>query len=251
MKKLLVSIILLVGIVGSAWAVRLNFTPTITMTPLTSTTMRIQLAGLRATGIDSIIVYSAGSDSVTTIRYYFKATVTKDTTVATLAPNKLYMWKVKADSAGTYRTSVPDTSKTYPAQHESLIAENIKNVFQTMFKASAWPPTQVYSPTFSLADANAIDSTMVYEVFPYDGITVVAKGDSISHTFYCMGGYSANALESLWKYAIVDSFSITAAGTKHYTWSIPAACRYFYVRLYSKAGNGHATTDTLSVNRWR
>lgn len=251
----LISVIL----TANAHSAALNFTPTITLTAMSTTTIRIQIAGCRATGIDTIKVYSAGADSATGEKYWFKASTTKDTTVTSLVPYTTKIWKVRADSAGTYKTSVPDTAQTYPPQILTPPSSTIKDDWREMQKATSWPTTSTYSSTLSIIDATGSDSTMVYDVWPYTGVHIVASGDSAVIKFRFWGGNSTNskatyhptASSVVWNYAVVDSLSISAKGTYVYTVSFPVGCRYFYVEALGQTGNGHASSAILSTRRYR
>lgn len=251
------AVVIIFSLIGAAlaWSAALNFTPTITLTRLTTTTMRIQLAGLRATGIDTIKVYSAAADSATGPKYWFKAATTKDTTVASLTPGKTYVFKVRADSAGTYKTSVPDTMQTYYPQLNRPIQTTILDDWRQAARATAWPPTNTYTYGWTIQTASGLDSSMVYEAFPYTGSLIVFGGyastDSTQIKVRLMAGFtdSLNVSTSVGRpyYTAVDSASYTARGTYSKSWSIPVGAINYYYELFGQTGNGNGTT----VNIWQ
>ncbi len=261
MKRFLFTLFFsLFGFVTLVSGAALNFTPTITLTAVSASSVRIQIAGCRATGIDTIKVYSAGDDSATAQKYWFKAAVTKDTTVAwtpSIAPRTTLIWKVRADSSGTYKTSAPDTVQTQPTLIVPPLVNDIKDDFRTATNAASRANYAV--STFTIADAAGLDSTVVFETWPYNGLHLKATGDSTKVRLRIWGGnsnmtaamYHPTPTTALWQYAVCDSLDVSAAGS--YVWSpdISVGARYFYVEILGQTDNGHATSLAINVRRYR
>jgi hypothetical protein len=155
--------------------------------------------------------------------------------------------QVRADSAGTYKYSTPDTATTYNPQPETPVPTATLDYFQTIAAASSWPKGGVIVDTLSAHDTTARDSTILYETWPNMGSIAVATGDSVVLSIYCMAGYETKS--GTMHFAVCDTLSMTTAGTHNKTWNVPTGSRHVYFVVAGTTDNGSDTGCSLYLRR--
>ena len=96
MRRTITLALLALTAASTVYAAAMNFTPVITPTRLTITLTRLQLSGLRGTGIDPLKVVGVGDDSLTYQVFFAPSTTTKDTTLTGFVPGSTHIMQVRA-----------------------------------------------------------------------------------------------------------------------------------------------------------
>lgn len=246
-KRIIAIALIILTVASTVYAAALNFTPVITLTRLTTTTVRCQLSGIRGTGIDTLKVVGVGDDSLTYQVFFAPSTTTKDTTLTGFVPGSTRIMQVRADSAGVYKYSTPDTVTLYSPQYETPVPTSDMDAFSAVKAATSWPKTGTFVTTLSTSGTTSRDSTIIYDTWPNMGGMAVATGDSVVLSVYCMAGYETGS--GTMYFAPCDTLSIASAGVHNKTWSVPVGARHIYFVIAGTTDNGSDTGCTLYLRR--
>jgi hypothetical protein len=248
----------------TAWsadsAATVTMPPSLALTPITSTKMKVTIGLPDTSVVDSIIVVLA-SDSTTAVKVVayndstralkLSGSRTVIDTVTSLVPYTAYSWQAWVDStgAGVVARSLASTDTTKFVALEPPLNPSLKTIAQWLLSKTAWYQDGTQTNLFTLVDATGRDSSAVYYSWPYDGMTLIAPEDSTVMRVRLMGGYTDN--KAFWRFVPVDSLDIAAAGTYTKTWSIPVGCEHFYLQFLAQTGNGYDTDFYVRQRRDR
>ena len=211
---------------------------------------------LDTTGVaaDTLCVVNA-DDSV--IVFDYTAAQGRDWTGGTidgLSPYTEYHWAIAARNkavAGTHILSNADTLTTARVDYESHVSPSLLTLNGLeMLKATSHMAGDLDTTTVVLSGAADTESTIVYQPWKYNDVTVKVTGaaDSCKGTILAYAGYvgdSDNVVQ------LVDSLNVTAAGVYHFNPLELPVSTHFYLKFRGDADNGAATTFTLRLNRDR
>jgi hypothetical protein len=134
---------------------------------------------------------------------------------------------------------------------EYQVSETIKETFGLLLQASSIPRTSKIDTEFTVVDNTGVDSTIVYEVWPFNGLGVVCNEDSSVFNAVIMAGFGSGVSGASWYYSPVDTLVISGVGYHMKSLNIPVGAKYFYVRFLGATGNGHDTDFQAYLRRLR
>ena len=214
---------------------------------------------------DSIVITNAG-DSLNagvavldTTGVNWTAGATNTWYVSGLTPATSYKWMVRVVKTGTKTYTNSDTLST--KQIDVGKWENGASGQMDMGRRmnrwdswSAWTSPLSYQ-AFTMTNANnnagVNDSTVVYNVWDKQDVTMMCYGDSVHVTALAYAGICES---DTFRVALVDSALMTAKGVYHFNTLDLPVCKHWYIKFRSNTPNGkvgHPTTIFAWLNRSR
>jgi hypothetical protein len=233
------------------------------MRAISSTQIEVTITIADTSKVDSVRVSNSADSALIKLIAYndstrrpkmTSSTVLKDT-VSSKSPATEYIWYCIYDSSGVDRQgwslAAIDTATTYNVQFEDLVNSTLKEIYGLFLQATSWFKTGVRDTEFTIVDSSGRDSTIVYEVWPFNGIQVVCLEDSSLLEAVCMAGYGSMAVGGSWYFTPSDTLTVTAAGYHLKSWSIPVGAKYYYVLFRGNTGAGHDVDFSAYQRRYR
>jgi hypothetical protein len=127
------------------------------------------------------------------------------------------------------------TNMCYAVSFEIPVSNTQQESFSLMLQAASVP--RVTADTeFTVDGESGKDSTIVYEVWPFNGIQVICLEDNSVMEAVCMAGYGS--VGGSWCFTPSDTLTISAAGYHLKSWNIPVGAKYYYILFRATTGNG-------------
>jgi hypothetical protein len=264
MKKVFILLIAMLLIGSSAFALNAPTLFTMTTPPNTYSPTSVIYVSFKmpanAAVWDSILVVSNADSTVEyaaidTTGITWTANATNTVAITGLTPGTSYAWQIRVVDVDTTVTSNGDTLSTKKINVGAWEANatGAHDMGRQMRRWDSWfywnPPLD--NKVITLVGETDTDSTVVYNSWDYDNVTIVAYGDSVNFVARAYAGY---CFGDTMKVELADTVAVTSAGTYHFAggMNLPTSA-HFYIKLEAQSGNDVSSGSTvkLFLNRSR